>query len=232
MPVGPNSAASTSNNALTRLKLVAMTTVSALALAALALVVLFFVSAKRSENDAKRSERETERVSALTVDCAGGDNGACDDLFQTGTNVDYACTCGGARRQADRRRDLRGASNKGRAEARASCTDGNFADCDELYYSSEVDSEAEAFGASCGGRTDGAGRRSRARRRMAARNRYPSRSATTRTLDGLWTRCEAGDGGACDQLFAESPSGSDYENFGLTCGNRTDGSQDSCVGAF
>ncbi len=40
------------------------------------------------------------------------------------------------------------------------------------------------------------------------------------TLDGLWDSCEAGDGQACDDLFLQSPSGSEYEDFGDTCGNR------------
>ncbi len=40
------------------------------------------------------------------------------------------------------------------------------------------------------------------------------------TLDRLWDGCEAGDGAACDRLFEQSPVGSDYERFGLTCGNR------------
>ncbi len=40
------------------------------------------------------------------------------------------------------------------------------------------------------------------------------------SLDGLWQECEAGDGVACDRLFEVSPVGSDYERFGLTCGDR------------
>lgn len=41
-------------------------------------------------------------------------------------------------------------------------------------------------------------------------------------LDRLWTACEEGDGNACDQLFEQSPLGSDYEDFGVSCGNRPD----------
>ncbi len=36
-------------------------------------------------------------------------------------------------------------------------------------------------------------------------------------LDGLWDACEAGDAAACDQLYWESPEGSDYEWYGGTC---------------
>lgn len=39
-------------------------------------------------------------------------------------------------------------------------------------------------------------------------------------LDGIWARCEVGDGKACDQLFEVAPIGSDYEWFGLSCGDR------------
>lgn len=39
-------------------------------------------------------------------------------------------------------------------------------------------------------------------------------------LDDLWNRCEAGDGLGCDELFDVAPIGSDYERFGLSCGNR------------
>jgi hypothetical protein len=40
------------------------------------------------------------------------------------------------------------------------------------------------------------------------------------TLDQLWDSCEAGDGQACDDLYFQSPPGSQYEQFGDTCGNR------------
>jgi hypothetical protein len=39
-------------------------------------------------------------------------------------------------------------------------------------------------------------------------------------LDELWDACEAGDGQACDDLYVQAPSGSEYERFGDTCGNR------------
>lgn len=39
-------------------------------------------------------------------------------------------------------------------------------------------------------------------------------------LDGLWDECEAGDMGACDDLYMASPFGSEYEEFGDTCGER------------
>ena len=41
-------------------------------------------------------------------------------------------------------------------------------------------------------------------------------------LDVLWVACDRGDGSACDALWEESPVGSMYEAFGVTCGNRAE----------
>lgn len=39
-------------------------------------------------------------------------------------------------------------------------------------------------------------------------------------LDELWTQCSDGWGYACDRLFEEAPLGTDYEQFGVSCGDR------------
>ena len=39
-------------------------------------------------------------------------------------------------------------------------------------------------------------------------------------LDRLWRACADGSGQACDDLFRESPVGSEYERFGVSCGDR------------
>lgn len=39
-------------------------------------------------------------------------------------------------------------------------------------------------------------------------------------LDELWADCESGDGSACDRLWEIAPVGSNYEEFGVTCGHR------------
>lgn len=41
-------------------------------------------------------------------------------------------------------------------------------------------------------------------------------------LDALWLSCDGGDGHSCDTLWASAPSGSEYEEFGVTCGRRLD----------
>lgn len=48
----------------------------------------------------------------------------------------------------------------------------------------------------------------------------PGQYGSDTRLDTLWDRCEVGDFPACDELYATSPEGSDYERFGETCGAR------------
>jgi len=45
-------------------------------------------------------------------------------------------------------------------------------------------------------------------------------------LDELWDACDAGDGAACDDLFSETDGGTEYEEFGWTCGGRFDTSRE------
>jgi hypothetical protein len=40
-------------------------------------------------------------------------------------------------------------------------------------------------------------------------------------LDALWDACAAGSGKACDDLYFAAPIDSEYEQFGYTCGDRT-----------
>jgi len=39
-------------------------------------------------------------------------------------------------------------------------------------------------------------------------------------LDELYADCSRGDGAACDELWEQSPVGSAYESYGVSCGNR------------
>lgn len=48
----------------------------------------------------------------------------------------------------------------------------------------------------------------------------PSTFGDDPTLDALWIACEEGSGESCDQLFAAAPVGSEYEEFGVSCGGR------------
>ncbi|GIU90221.1 MAG: hypothetical protein KatS3mg010_1320 [Acidimicrobiia bacterium] len=45
----------------------------------------------------------------------------------------------------------------------------------------------------------------------------------------LAVQCDAGDDAACDELYQESPIGSDFEEFGATCGGRQPGDFGACA---
>jgi hypothetical protein len=51
--------------------------------------------------------------------------------------------------------------------------------------------------------------------------RLPQKPGDDAQLDLLYTACQQGNGPACDALFDAAPPGSDYEEFGVTCGGRT-----------
>ena len=48
-------------------------------------------------------------------------------------------------------------------------------------------------------------------------------------LDALWDACEDGDGEACDELYFSSEVGSEYEEFGDTCGGRFEAGEVLCA---
>ena len=50
-------------------------------------------------------------------------------------------------------------------------------------------------------------------------------------LSRLYGACAEGDMGACDELFWRSPPGSEYEQFGATCGDRVE-TAFSCEGVL
>lgn len=106
------------------------------------------------------------------------------------------------------------------------CDGGNGAACDELFWTSPSDSEYESFGNTCGGRfsedevpfscEDELGGSKVDPPVSDEANAYGDDPA----LDALWDDCDGGDLAACDQLFWDSPIGSEYEAFGNTCGER------------
>lgn len=122
-----------------------------------------------------------------------------------------------------------------------SCESGDMEACDDLYRDSPVGSEYERFGDTCGNRTDGgvwcvdlgtgsgdsSGDGSTDQDSGGDTSGGTTGQAFTygddATLDALWDSCQAGDMGACDDLYRDSPVASEYEEFGDTCGGRTDG---------
>lgn len=114
------------------------------------------------------------------------------------------------------------------------CADGDMVACDDLYRTSGLGTEYERFGDTCGGRTDGgaycAGTDPGSGTDTGSGTAPGADAGTTGTaygddpaLDALWDACAAEDMQACDDLYFGSPSGSEYEDYGDTCGGRTDG---------
>ncbi|MBB2925389.1 toll/interleukin-1 receptor domain-containing protein [Cellulomonas cellasea] len=95
------------------------------------------------------------------------------------------------------------------------CTAGDMESCDSLYLESDGGSSEELFGATCGDRiafaVDGGCVE------LSNADTYGDHSG----LDGLWDECVGGSLVACDDLYNTSGSGSRYESFGSSCGDRT-----------
>lgn len=104
--------------------------------------------------------------------------------------------------------------------------------CDVLYLASPVASEYERFGLTCGDRVVGLGypcaSEEAYRPPTAAGATVPDSYGEEATLDRLWDACAAGDALRCDYWYLASPLNSEYEQFGLTCGDRVDGEGFSC----
>ena len=99
------------------------------------------------------------------------------------------------------------------------CANGNMSACDTLYNTTREGSSEHAFGDTCGGRTQGGYECTSIGAVSYGDNAH---------LDRLWDACAAGDPASCDELYAAAPPGSDYAQYGMTCGGRTDGSAE-CV---
>lgn len=102
------------------------------------------------------------------------------------------------------------------------CASGEMAACDSLFETAPDGSPAQRFGDTCGGRTHGG--------TVCTSVGDVFTYGDDPQLDTLWDSCKDGDMGACDELYGSSEPGSEYEWFGGTCGNRTDGSTE-CVTA-
>jgi hypothetical protein len=121
------------------------------------------------------------------------------------------------------------------------CADGDMVACDELYWSTPVGSEYEAFGATCGERSDAWGTCELEAAVAAVPDvpevpdvsdvvepAQPDTRGDDGQLDALWDACAAEDWGACDELYLQSPYGSRYEGYGSSCGDRVGESYGSC----
>ncbi len=107
------------------------------------------------------------------------------------------------------------------------CDGGRYWACDVLYQISEVGSQYENFGGTCGDRIDTL---------EWCTDEFnapvPEDYGDDGYLDSLWDLCgsETGDGpAACDELMLVAPLESRYEEFGFSCGDRFESPIDLCV---
>ena len=174
-------------------------------------------------------------LDALWDDCAAGDMNACDALYMQspiGSECEaFADTCGErtpggtwcVEEQADG--TAWGYGDDAYLDGLwDSCAGGDMQACDDLYVDSAVGSEYEAFGATCGGTTDGS---EWCVDVVASPGGSPCGDPA---LDALYDSCDNGDMQACDDLYMQTDAGSACELFGDTCGGTTSGGT-WCAGA-
>lgn len=101
------------------------------------------------------------------------------------------------------------------------CEAGDGLACDDLFFSSGTGTAYETFGLTCGERYTEARAPELCEEELdGAPVREGVRRGDDAVLDRLWDGCAAGDGVDCDELYASAEEGSDYAEFGLTCGER------------
>ena len=133
-----------------------------------------------------------------------------------------------------------------------SCAAGDMVACDRLYLDSPVGSGYETFGATCGERAAYVGGACSGSVHPDEGEPAPGAPAPVEpapvepapqpvpevveppvlpaedAIDPIRAACAAGDAQACDQLWAESPAGSEGETFGATCGGRLEAEAGTC----
>ena len=160
--------------------------------------------------------------------CADGDMVACDDLYRqapVGSGYEaFGDTCGyrqGGGQWCDAGAVPASANTYGDDPVLDglwdACAAGDMLACDDLYTRAPAGSEYEWYGDSCGWRTNGADWC------YTAATVAPYTYGDDSALDWMWDMCAIGDWASCDQLYVDSPAGSEYERFGDTCGYLTAG---------
>lgn len=164
-------------------------------------------------------------LDALYDACADGDMAACDDLYfgsYYGTEYEsFGASCGGTGTPAygtcDREEGVDDPQEELRAQLDAECADGDLASCDTLFWRTPVASDREDWASRCGGR---AAVEQRGACRYADEVGEGIDVEAAIDLDVVREDCRSGNLVACDELFWNSPLGSDDEAYGGTCGER------------
>lgn len=168
------------------------------------------------------------RMDDLRTDCAAGDMAACDDLYDESNfgsdEEEFGWTCGGRTQGGGGCTDIGAFTYGDDPDLDAlwdACGSGDMAACDELYFSSDSGTDYQQFGDTCGGASSG-GELCDTGAGLGGTVDGAQAYGDDPSLDALWDACEAGDAQACDDLYWSAPSGSEYEDFGATCGHRAD----------
>jgi hypothetical protein len=174
-------------------------------------------------------------LDALWDQCESGSGEACEDLWFQGTGVYefFGQTCG--RRIAIRSAsgvDCNGKLGEGGPVTYGDdffldgiwdgCKEGDDSMCDQLYGSSPLGSDYEAFGSTCGDRLTEPSTRPCVFITSGGAFEYGDDA----DLDALWDACSTGDGASCNNLFFEAPVDSEYEAFGDVCGSLLNAGKD------
>lgn len=118
------------------------------------------------------------------------------------------------------------------------CEAGDWQACDDLFLASPWDSEYEEFAATCGYRLDHTAWDCVSEMSGEEGSEEDDDGGTSLSdaytygdhedLDVMWDACEV-DAVLCDLLTALSPEGSEYKEFGRTCGGRVPEGVETCA---
>lgn len=159
-------------------------------------------------------------LDALWVACAAGDLASCDELFaraDAGSEyARFASTCGdtiGVVAGGDCYfYSLNSYGDDPELDALwDACSDGDMEACDNLRYSSPAESDYYALGTGCNGRAEIPNYSTCVSLDQVSVGDDPE-------MDGFYADCASGDLAACDELSLWAQPGTEYHEFGISCG--------------
>lgn len=200
----------------------------------------------RPASDAPAQYGDADELDGLHDSCRNGDMEACDQLYwRSSYGSEYesvAATCGGLQAEPvpgrcawlaesgafeDTELPWTFGDDPRLDELWTACEAGYMRACDELYLDAPVGSEYERFGATCGDTGSGFGS-CELDREQPEPAEPPMTYGDDPYLDVLWDECEQGNLASCDALYFSSEEGSEYEEFGSTCGRRSEPVEGGC----
>lgn len=166
---------------------------------------------------------DNDELDALWERCQTDDYLACDELYFSSFNIYelFSVTCAGTvpfyafSTACDDKHNgtAQGYGDDGLLDSLYdSCAAGDPFSCDQLFGSSPIGSDYEAFARTCGDLREASNTPCE-----LFDSGEPFTYGDDPAFDALWDTCSVGDVDACDDLYFESPFGSAYESFGENC---------------